>query len=248
MRRLSLCLAVLACLVVGSEANVASAQDPCCRRPVLRAAAFLVRGTVRLVTAPFRLLAHHHHGCGCYDCGCGYDGYGYGYDAGWDYGQAGGYESFGPVPSEVVYSAPFAAPLPTVMAVYEPIVAADAIDGMTAEACRAAAARAMSEGVNHYRRGEIEVARQYFDESIQLMPDMAAAWGLRGVAAAAANDEEVAAECALQVRLITADNAAERSHLYRTLSPVQGQSRVQFEQLVRHVDSRQSVENLAGNP
>ncbi|MGE0606760.1 MAG: hypothetical protein AB7O62_06505 [Pirellulales bacterium] len=249
MQRFSLCLAMLACLAVSNKTEVASAQDPCCHchRPVLRAAAFLVRGTVHLVTAPIRLLVHHHHCHGCYGYDCCYGGYGYEVygDAGVGYGPAIGEEHVAPPHADVVFAAPFAA---ETLAVYQPIVEADAIGGLTADECRDAAGRAMAEGVGLYRRGDVAVARQYFDEASRLAPDMAAAWGLRGVAAAAAGDEAIAAECAQQVRLITASNDGERSNLYRTLAPVQGQSRVRFEQLVRNDSAVRSIEHLAGNP
>ncbi len=232
MRSACFALSLMVTLAVSGRMRVASAQEPCCcPHPVLRATAILVRGAVRVVTAPVRLLVHHH-GCGC-DDGCCYDvpiGYGY------------GGEVAGPINPGITYSTPFAAS--SSLAIYTPVIDAEQLDKMSDEECRLGADEAIGRGLSLYRRGEISVARQYFHEATVLSPGMASAWGLCGVAAAAVNDQRVAALCAVQVREIIADNAGERSSLYRTLTPMQGNSRAAFEQLVRHNDALTPVENL----
>lgn len=247
MRSLYLALAMLITLTVGSRTATAhcgpccdSCCGPsCCCHPVLAGGARLVRGALRLATAPVRWLAHHHccHGCcggccydSCCDSGCGYGPY-----AGYDAGQA--------LPAGAEQAAPAVE-----AAVYTPVVSPENLESLTADQRLAAAQQAIAQGINLYRRGELEVAREYFNEATELTPEMAAAWGLRGVAASAAQETEVAAECANRVREITLENAAERSKLYRTLAPIQGNSRASFEQLVRSNDVRQPVEQIVRLP
>jgi hypothetical protein len=230
MQRVGFAVAMSVSLTIMGSANLASAQEPCCHHhhhhPVLRAAAVAVRVTVHVALAPLKLLAHHHHH-GCDDCG-------YGYEDGVDYGPGGLPHGAEPIDPG----------LPPAEAVYAPIVAPELIAGLSDEECRAAAAQAISRGVSLYRQGEVAVAREYFHEAAVLTPDVAATWGLCGVAAAAANDQQIAAVCANHVRAITANNAAERSNLSRTLAPIQGNSRVAFELLVRNTDVRLPTESL----
>jgi hypothetical protein len=236
MRRVGIAVAMTVTLMMMGRANVASAQEPCCHRghPVLRATAVVLRGAVHLALAPLRLLAHHHHGCG--DCG-------YVYEYGDAVGPGPGGAPHGAEPVEPGMLSPAGA-TPHEAAIYTPIVAPEAIDNLSAEECRAAAAQAISRGMNHYRRGELAVSREYFHEAAVLTPDVASTWGLCGIAAAAANDPQTAAICAERVRQLTANNTAERSNLYRTLAPIQGHSRAEFELLVRNTDARLPTESL----
>lgn len=251
MRRIRLAV-ILASLSVGLLGS-ASAQEPCddccCHRhPVLRGTAWVIRGAVHLVTAPVRLLAHHHHGCGCCYDGCG-DGCG-SYPYGPNYPGAVGPAAPGqPVaPGQPAAPGEPVAPAAAVQHGYVPVVSADSVSELSADDREVAAKQAIGRGISLYRSGEIEVAREYFREATVLAPDMAAGWGLCGIAAASAKDSQSAAECADRVREITATNSAERSQLYRLLAPIQGESRVAFEQLLRSAPEQNSLESLVSHP
>jgi hypothetical protein len=230
MRQFGLVVAVSLAMLVAGRANVAFAQDPCCHHPhhpILRATAVAIRGTVWVLMTPVRLVFHHHHhGC------CGY---GYGDEGVVEYGPTDA------LPAGEVVAPGAAAPA----AVYAPIVNPESIDNLSAEECRTAAQQAIGRGLVAYRQGQIDVARAYFHEAAVLTPDAASTWALCGVAAAAADDAKTAAVCATHARLITAGDATQRSSMYKTLAPIQGKSRLAFEQLVNAVGADQSIQNIA---
>lgn len=239
MPRFSIVMVFMAVLIAGGWANVAPAQEPCAPRPILRASAMLVRGSVRLVTAPVRLLVcHHGWGCGCHGgCHAGYEVYGPQYAT--DYHGA----ALGATNTASLEAAWLNRPA----AIYSPVVAADSIERLSSEDRRRFTELAIDRGIGQYRQGEFAVAGQYFCEATTLTPDMAAAWGMRGVAAAA-NDAELAAECAVRVAAISNADASERSRLYRRLAPMQGESRAAFELLVRNTNEQNPAQNIARLP
>lgn len=231
MRQIGLVVAVSLTLLVAGRANVASAQEPCCHHrhhPILRATAVAIRGTVWVLMTPVRLVFHHHHhGC------CGYG-----------YGDEGVVE-YGPTDALPGGALPAGEAVAPAAAVYAPIVDPEKIDGLSAEECRTAAQQAIGRGLVAYRQGQIDVARAYFHEAAVLTPDVASTWALCGVAASAADDAKTAAVCATHVRLITTEDSSQRSAMYKTLAPIQGKSRVAFEQLVNAAGADQNIQNIA---
>ncbi len=118
------------------------------------------------------------------------------------------------------------------VATYRPVVAAVSLQGLSEGERRLFAQEALDEGLKHYRQGDRNIALEYFTEATELTPDAATAWAYRGITSLDQNDNSVAKECAARVREIGNANPQARTQLYRALSPMQGQSRLAFEQLV----------------